>query len=60
MAKAKTLNTFYIKKERMKLRDINIHLEKRATTKPTKTEEENRINLMQSESKGLENKTKQK
>lgn len=44
----------------MKLREVNIHLQKCETIKPTKTEQEKRINLMQSESNGLENKTKLK
>lgn len=46
MVKVKILNIFYIKKERMKLRDINIYFEKRVIIKFIKIEEENRINLM--------------
>lgn len=57
MSKAMTLNEFILKKERMKFRKVNIHL-KKYETKPTKTEQERRMNLMKSENNGLENKTK--
>lgn len=40
----------------MKLRKVNIHLKKSEAIKPTKTEQGKRINLMQFESNGLENK----
>lgn len=42
----------------MKFTKVNIHLKKCEIVKPTKTEEEQRINLIQSESNRLENKTK--
>lgn len=56
--KSYNLKCLHIKKERMKFRKVNIHLKKCETVKPTQTEEEQRINLKQSESNGLENKTK--
>lgn len=57
MAKAIILNAFILK-TKMKFTKVNIHLKKCEIVKPTKTEEEQRINLIQSESNRLENKTK--